>query len=67
LSTPDKTTIHAWLIRYIQRQRFVDSLEWIAEQIKLDVIDEHEYTKHSDMQSVRNAWAEQIKHAKQEE
>ena len=59
--------IIAWLIRYIQRQRFVDSLEWIAEQIRLDAIDGYEYTKHADMQSVREAWSLQMKHARQEE
>lgn len=60
-------SIHAWLIRYIRRQRFVDSLDWIAEQIKLDGIDGIEYTKHADMKAVREAWVEQMKFAKQEE
>lgn len=60
--------IHAWLIRYIQRQRFVDSLQWVAEQIRLDTVDGFEYTKDAEqMQLIRNAWGEQMEFARAEE
>lgn len=63
----DAETIHAWLVRYIRRQRFVDSLEWIAEQLRLDSADGFAYIKEPAMQQVREAWAEQMKHARQEQ
>lgn len=66
-TTEQSETIQAWLIRYIRRQRFVDSLDWIAEQLRLDAIDGHAYTKEPEFQAVRDAWAEQMKLARQEQ
>lgn len=60
--------IHAWLIRYIKRQRFVESLEWIREQIKADVDDGFAYTKEaSKMTELRECFQRQMKLARQEQ
>ena len=58
--------IHAWLIRYIRRQTMLESLDWIAEQLKLDAVDGHEYTKAAAMEQVREAWGQQVRHVRQE-
>lgn len=60
-------TIHAWLVRYIQKHRMVESLEFIASQLKADADEGYAYTKAVEMQSVRLAWAEQMKLARQEQ
>lgn len=61
-------SLHAWLVQYIQRQRFVESLEWIAEQIRLDTEDGAEYTQNAaSMQTLRDAWASQMAFARSEQ
>lgn len=60
-------TIHAWLIRHIQKQRFVESLEFIGNQIKADSDEGYAYTKAPEMNAVRKAWGDQMKLARQEQ
>lgn len=56
------------MIRYIKRQRFVESLEWIREQIKADVDDGFAYTKEaSKMTELRECFQRQMKLARQEQ
>lgn len=60
-------TIHAWLIRHIRKQRMIESLDWIASQIKADTDDGYAYTKATEMNEVRKVWWEQMQFAKSEQ
>ena len=64
---PANATIHDWLIRYIKRQRFMESLDFIAGQLKADTDDGYEYTKAPEMNAVRKAWWEQKQFAEAEQ
>lgn len=68
-TTGQKTDdLHEWLLRYIKRQRFIESLEWVREQIKADVDDGAEYTKDAAKMSVlRETFQRQMNHVRQEQ
>lgn len=60
-------SIHEWLLRYIKQLTMVESLEWIASQMKADGADGHGYTKdHEQMTRIRQAWGEQMQLARQQ-
>lgn len=60
-SRAGELSLHAWLVRYIRRQRLAESLEWVAEQIRLDAIDQLLHTQNAgEMKSLRDVWASQM-------
>lgn len=68
-TTGQKTDdLHEWLLRYIKRQRFIESLEWVSSQIKADVDDGMSYTKDVEKMTVlRDAFKQQMQHVLQEQ
>jgi len=57
-----------WLVRYIRRCQLIESLDWIVEQIRLDKIDGHEYTRDQEgMVKLREAVRQQKAHLEQEQ
>lgn len=58
-------SIHDWLLRYIKQLTMVESLEWIASQMKADGADGYSYTKDNEqMNRIRQAWGEQMQLAR---
>ncbi|TXH16510.1 MAG: hypothetical protein E6R03_05395 [Hyphomicrobiaceae bacterium] len=67
-TTGQKDDIHDWLLRYIKRQRFMESLEWVRTQIKADVDDGFSYTKDVEkMKQLRECFQRQMEHVRQEQ
>lgn len=67
-TTSETDDIHEWLMRYIKRQRFEDSLEWIRQQIKADGDDGFPYTKDAaKMTALRDVFKRQMEFVRQEQ
>ena len=67
-TTNEDDDIHEWLLRYIKRQRFLESLEWVRSQIKADVDDGFSYTKDvAKMTQLRDCFKQQMEHVRQEQ
>ena len=59
-------SIHDWLLRYVKQLTMVESLEWVASQMKADGEDGHSYTKDAEqMNRIRQAWGQQMQLARQ--